>query len=410
MAKSRKDGKGQVLHKNEMYIRSKGLYCFSYRDILGNRKYVYAKDLGELRDKELEIERNKVDRLEAYAIAKADVNYVFDRYIATKSELRSTTMSNYMYTYDRYVRKGFGKKRIEEVRYSDVLNFYQALLEKGLAVSTVESVHSVLHPTFQMAVRDNVIRNNPTDHVMAEIKKKLTKRPVPKKALLIEQQRAFLNYLERPEYIRWKPFFTVMFGTGCRISELIGLRWIDVDFKGSMININHSVTYYPRSKKGYKSTFEVALPKTESGIRNIPMLDKVEEALNQEKANQKKYGYHCIAEVGGMSGFIFCNRFGNLHNPSTINREIKRITENYNAGEEVRAKREHREPVLIPKFSCHITRHTFCTRLCENETNVKVIQEVMGHKEIETTLGIYADVSEQKKKDVFKRLNGDNIF
>lgn len=410
MSKVRKDGKGRVLRKNESYIKKKDLYCFSYKNAFGKRKFIYAKDLGDLRDKESELERNRVDRLQAYAIAKADVNYVFDRYIATKSELRNTTKTNYVYTYNRYVRKGFGKKRIEEVRYSDVLTFYQALIQSGLSISTVESVHSVLHPTFQMAVRDNVIRNNPADYVMAEIKKKQKGRPEPRHALPLDQQRAFLNYLEKPEYIKWKPFFTVMFGTGCRIGEIIGLRWTDVDLEESIISINHSVTYYPRGDQGNKCTFEVGPPKTRAGNRIIPMLDKVKEALILEKENQDKYGYGSIVEVGGMSGFIFCNRFGNLYNPSIINRAIKRIVDRHNAEEEVRAKREHREPVLISRFSCHITRHTFCTRLCENETNLKVIQSVMGHDGIETTMDIYADVSEQKKKEEFKHLNDDSIF
>ena len=410
MRKVRKDGKGRVLHRGEMYIRSKSLYSFSYTDALGKRKYLYAKTLEELRDREKELQRDKVDRLETYVVAKADVNYVFDRYIATKSELRSTTMTNYVYTYDRYVRNGFGRKRIADVRYSDVLTFYQAILERGLSISTVESVHSVLHPTFQMAVRDHVLRSNPSDDVIAEIKKKQKGRPEPRHALSIEEQREFLNWLDRPEYSRWKPLFVVMFGTGCRVGEVIGLRWSDLDFKNGSISVNHSITYYPRSDKGYRCEFKVTLPKTEAGIRQIPMLEKVEEAFKLEKSNQKQGGYHSLVELDGMSGFIFCNRYGNLHNPAGLNREIKRIVDDHNAQEEVSAKRENRDPVMIPRFSCHITRHTFCTRLCENETNIKVIQSVMGHKDIQTTLDIYAEVSEKKKQDVFKNLNNDNIF
>ena len=44
--------------------------------------------------------------------------------------------------------------------------------------------------------------------------------------------------------------------------------------------------------------------------------------------------------------------------------------------------------------------NTFCTRLCENETNLKVIQTVMGHKDIQTTMDIYADCTEEKKQEV----------
>ncbi len=410
MKKVRKDGKGMVLHKGETYHRNRKLYSFSYTDALGKRQFLYAGTLFELREKEEQFQRDKLDRLDVYVLAKADINYVFDRFIATKTELRSTTKTNYVYTYNHFVRKGFGKKKIAEVRYSDVLMFYNGLLERGLKVNTVDSVHTVLHPTFQLAVRDNVIRTNPTDGVMAELKRKMKNPAEIRHALTIEEQRAFLDFLEAPEYERWKPLFTVMFGTGCRVGEIIGLRWSDINLKDETISINHNVTYYPRSDKGYRCEFEVTLPKTESGIRIIPMLDKVKEAFLLEKKNQKQYGYHSMVEIGGMKGFIFCNRFGNIHNPASINREIKRIVDDHNAQEEVKAKREGREPIMIPRFSCHITRHSFCTRLCENETNVKVIQSVMGHKDIQTTLDIYAEVSEQKKKEVFKDLNNDNIF
>jgi len=111
-----------------------------------------------------------------------------------------------------------------------------------------------------------------------------------------------------------------------------------------------------------------------------------------------------------MSGFIFCNRFGNLHNPAEIKRQIKRIVDDYNYREELKAVKEKRDPLIIPCFSCHITRHSFCTRFCENETNVKVIQSFMGHKDIQTTLDIYAEVSEQKKQDVFKKLNDNDVI
>ena len=340
MSKIRKDSKGRVLHKGEMYIKSKALYCYGYTDAFGKRKYFYDQDLIGLREKEEEFQRHKVNRLESYSFAKADVNYVFDRYIATKSELRSTTRSNYIYTYDRYIRKGFGRKRIADVKYYDVLSFYQALLNNGLKVSTVESVHTVLHPTFQLAVRDNVIGNNPTNEVMAEVKKKLKGRPEPRHALSVEEQRAFLTYIDKPEYIRWSPLFIVMFGTGCRVGEVIGLRWEDVDFESGMISINHNITYYPRTEKDNRCEYEVSLPKTKSGIRKIPMLERVRQALLTEKQNQEKFGYHCIAEIGGMKGFIFCNRFGTLRNPESINREIKRIVDAYNSAEEVRAARE----------------------------------------------------------------------
>ena len=405
----RRDNKGRVLRKGEFYKKCKHLYVFSYTDPLGKRRYVYSKDLMELRDKENQVLMNKLDRLDVYCMGKADVNFVFDRYIETKTELRGTTRSNYKYCYNRYVRNTFGKRKICDVRYSEVLLFYKSLLEQGLSIRTLDNVHNVLHPSFEMAVRDNIIRNNPSDGVLAELKKKC-KKSEKRHALTYDQQRAFLRYLNQDKYVRWKPLFTFLFGTGVRVGELIGLRWCDVDFNSREISINHSVSYYQKDDKYHKCGYEVKETKTEAGTRIIPMLDQVYEALLEEKENQENYGYHSIVEIGGMRDFIFCNRYGNVLNPSSINRVIKRIVDDYNAGEEISAKKQHREPLLIPRFSCHVIRHTFCTRLCENETNIKVIQSVMGHVDIQTTLDIYAEVSEQKKQDDFKKLNDNCVL
>lgn len=408
MAKARKDNKGRALRKGETQRKSDLMYIYTYTDpFTHKRKYVYSKDLVKLREKEKGLLKDQLDGLDVYAAGSSDLNFVFDRYISTKTELRSTTYSNYTYIYDHFVRETFGKKLVVDIKYSDVLHFYLYLLkEKGIQVNTLDTVHSVLHPTFQMAVRDNIIRINPSDGVMAQVKKKQGKNHGVRHALTLEQQRAFMNYIsENPVYCRWTPLFTVLLGTGCRIGEIIGLRWEDLDYEKRMININHSVTYYPRRSDTYKCEFRVSLPKTEAGIRNVPMMDEVYNAFKEEEVRQKEDGSCNTMEVDGMSGFIFANRFGSLYNPQSINRAIRRISENYNAEEILRAKQEKRPPIIIPHFSCHHLRHTFCTRFCENETNVKIIQAVMGHANIETTLDIYAEVTDVKKTEAIENLS-----
>lgn len=140
------------------------------------------------------------------------------------------------------------------------------------------------------------------------------------------------------------------------------------------------------------------------------MLDSVKDAFEMLYEEQKENGWSEV-EIDGMTGFVFCNRFGNVPNPQSVNRTIKRIVANYNADEEVNAKKERREPVIIHHFSAHHLRHTFCTRLCENETNLKVIQSVMGHKDIQTTMDIYAEATEEKKQESFEKLAATmNIF
>ena len=345
--------------------------------------------------------------MDLYTAEKTTLNMLFDRYIKGKTNLRETTRANYAYCYDHNVRNTFGKKRICDIKYSDVLFYYQSLLDDArLSISTIEGIHGLLHPAFEMAVRDDIIRRNPSDGVMAELKKKAGKNRGVRHALTVDQQQTFLNFIaDSQTFSHWYTLFVFLLGTGCRIGEAIGIRWKDVDFENRLISINHSVSYYTdRVTKKSKSVYKVFLPKTDSGIRTIPMLDEVYETLKMEYDAQRTNGFHEL-EVDGMSGFVFVNRFGCLYNGEAVNRAIRRIRESYNMQAIERAKADNSEPKLLPHFSAHHLRHTFATRMCENVSNLKVIQSVMGHASIETTMDVYAEATEDKKKDVFDQLD-----
>ena len=399
---SRKDNLGRTLQTGESQRASDGMYIYTYRDVYGNRRYTYSKDLMKLREKKQVLLRDIRDGINVYVSKDCTLNDAFDRYMKNKYQLRSTTRSNYEYMYDRYVRDSFGRLKVSDIKYSDVQRFYMELLnDREIQINTLDTIHVLLHPTFDMLVRDDLIRKNPSDRVMADIKKRSGKNKGVRHALTIEQQRAFLGFIESsPEFGHWSTMFRFLLGTGCRIGEAIGIRWKDINFREEYIDINHSIVYY-QDRQARVTKFIVTKPKTEKGNRLIPMLPEVRETLLAERERQRKEGF-CEVSLDGMSGFVFSNRFGGIYNLHNVNAAIARIRENYNAIELVRAQQENREPVILPHFSCHHLRHTFCSRLCETEMNVKVIQEIMGHASIETTLDIYAEVNYAKKKSSFE--------
>jgi len=90
----------------------------------------------------------------------------------------------------------------------------------------------------------------------------------------------------------------------------------------------------------------------------------------------------------------------------SVNHVIDRIVKEHNKQETALAEKECRDPLLLPHFSVHVLRHTFCTRFCENETNIKIIQEIMGHADITTTMDIYNEATKEKKKESFAGLEG----
>lgn len=421
MAEKRKDSRGRNLRDGEIQLPD-GRYKFQYMDSNDERKAVYSwrlvptdrtpagkRDGKSLREKEEEIENDRRDGIDGKKASKITLNGMFDLYMAGKTELKESTRSNYLYMYKKYVSGTLGKKNLSSIKYSSIKAFYTSLItEQGFKPNSMEIIHTILHPVFTLAVRDGYIRNNPTDGVMAEIKKSHNWEKPKRHALTVDQQTVFVEFLANSDmYGRWLPLFTFFLGTGCRVGEVIGLRWEDCDFVNNTISINHNLIY--RAFRGEDEAdhceMRITTPKTAAGCRTVPMLNEVRKALLTERQRQLREG-PCLDEIDGYTNFIFTNRYNRVHTPHTINRAIERIRLACNAWEAERAKKERRAAVVIPHFSVHNLRHTFCTRFCENETNIKVIQDIMGHADIGTTMNIYAEATEQKKKESFASLEG----
>ena len=152
-----------------------------------------------------------------------------------------------------------------------------------------------------------------------------------------------------------------------------------------------------------KGHLHISLPKSDAGIRTVPIVDAVLEGFKEE------YRY-CLAkgfsdfELEGYTDFIFTKANGTVYTCCRLDKVLRDIVDSYNKQETAIAEREGREPEYLPHFSCHILRHTFCTRLCEQDVNIKVIQTLMGHANIRITMDIYAEVSEEKKRSELERL------
>lgn len=401
---SRKDSKGYVLRTGETQ-RADGRYCFSYQDRRGKRHYRYAKTLVALRDIEKQVRKDMDDGLVPGNADKITVNDMYDKYMSQKYNLKPSTRNNYKYCYDHFVRPTFGKKLLNKIKYSDVKDFYNWLMfEQGLQPNTLDNIHTQLHPTFDLAVKDDLIRKNPTDGAMTEIKKNTSAFRRKRHALTAPQQKAFMNHLcNNYEFHGWEPIITVLLGTGMRIGECLAITWDDLDFEKRIIKVGKTLTYRPEPGNG--CVVHISTPKTEAGERTIPMIDDVYDAFIEEYQIQKVLGFG-NSEIDGFRDFVFSTSEGNAYTPESVNRAIKRVYEDYNKKEKQAAEKEGREPLLLPHFSAHNLRHTFCTRLCENESNLKVIQSVMGHSDIQTTMDIYAECTQEKKQEVFANLNG----
>lgn len=386
------------------YQRPNGTYAYRWSGSDKKRHYVYAKTLDELRMYEKQIQRDKEDGIRD-DMSNCTINEIFELWKQSKRGLRDRTRTNYLYFYDLFVRPIFGQKKITKVKRTDVRTFYNSLIEiRGIKISTLENIHTVLHQVFQLAVDDDIIRKNPSSMMIKEIKAAFGNDTEQKKALTRDEEFLFFSeVLKRPRFRKWFPLLYIMANTGMRVGEITGLRWCDVDLEKGFISVNHTLIYYDhRDDSG--CSYTIHRPKTEAGNRLIPILPSVKKAFLMQKDYLELTGLTNQDHIDGYDDFIFVNRYGHVHNQSTVNSAIHRMTRDINL-EILDKMAEGDEPVVVPHFTCHILRHTFCTRLMQMGVNVRIIQAIMGHQEYSTTMDIYVNVTGQMELDELSKFD-----
>jgi len=422
MAQIRKDKKNRNLRKGE-YQYPNGRYEYSFTDATGNKQKVYSWCLVEtdkppkgktcdkcLRLLEEEITEQLKEGVNVLKAKKIIMNDLFDKYVRHSKKRKEHTRASYCRLWDYHISPVFGKRKVNTISWQEVSNFYFSIVDdKKLSIGTLERINAVLQVVFRAAVqREKVIAVSPAAGVLTEVKQSRSDveeiQPTIRKALTDAEKEAFMAALRSKPYLKhWIPMFVVFLGTGLRVGELGGLTWNDIDFEKGVINVNHSLASIQDPETG-NYYYAMTTPKTKAGIREIPMLDDVRAALLEEKARQEKKG-GCKVEVDGFSGFVFMSRDRTLMNRNLANDCIYRIVKMYNEEEETAAKAEGREPFIIPRFSAHCLRHTFCVWLCEHTTNIKLIQQIMGHSDIRITMNIYNEITSDKQKEAFEKLN-----
>ena len=385
----RKDNKGRVLQKGESQ-RKDGLYVFQYKDIAGKRKSVYANNLSDLRKQEKQINRDLEDNINT-AGAEITLNEQFDKYISLKIQIANSTRQNYIDLWNGNLRENeLGNKRLCNIKKSDILRFYNSLLERGLKYSTIKAFNCMISPCLDLAVDDDVIRKNPCKGCLAEFRRDADERI----ALTVQEQEALLDFVRQSKvYSVYYPMIVFMIGTAVRCGEAIGLTWGDVDFQNREVSIDHQLIY---KKSGGNYGFYADSPKTESGVRVIPMTRNVYKALMDQRQNQMSRGWRTNVEIDGYSDFVFSTKNGNPIMPGALNNTLLNIVNRYNhtSGRQIE----------LPHISAHNLRHTGCTRMAEAGVDPKVLQYIMGHGRISVTMEVYNHVSPERNRNEMDKL------
>ena len=378
MAGKRKDRNGRVLKTGENQ-RKNGTYDYRYTDSYGKVRCIYAKTLEDLRKKEAAIQRDLADGID-YAAGEISVADLVDRYMSLKRDIGHNTKRAYGTVINRIKESEFGQMKVRNVKLSDAKRFYIDLHDTGSKRNTISIYHSVLRPTFEMAVDDDMIRKNPFKFKVSDI---IPDDAVKRTALTKQQQENYLRFIQENGQDNYYDDIVILMGTGLRVSELYGLTKKDVDFKKRLIFIDHQLC------RTAEKPYFVKSPKTSSGVRCIPMSDVVYMALKRVAANRQSPTVELL--VDGYSGFLFLDKAGMPKDAMHL--------ENYMRGMQKKMERIYGKS--FPRVTPHVLRHTFCTNMQRAGIDVKSLQYLMGHSNVSVTLDVYTHVDFHAVQEAF---------
>ncbi len=379
----RRDSKGRVLRNGESQ-RKDGRYMYKYLDNAGKSRYVYSwrlvntdaipkgvKDTIPLRDKEKQIQKDLEDSIDTFG-GDITVLELVKKYVSQKTGVKPSTETGYKFVTNLIAKEDFGYKKIDKIKLSDAKGWLIKLQADGRGYSTIHTVRGVVRPAFQMAVDDDLIRKNPFEFQLATV---VVNDSVTREALTRKQEKAFLEFVKNDKHFsRYYDGIYILFKTGLRISEFVGLTIHDIDLENGIINVNHQLQRTSNMK------YVIIDTKTSCGTRLIPMTDEVKECFSRIIQNRKKVKVEPI--IDGKIGFLYLDKNNKPMVALHWDKYFQHICEKYN--------RTYKKE--IPKVTPHVCRHTFCSNMAKSGMNPKTLQKIMGHADIGVTLNTYTHV------------------
>lgn len=399
MSGKRRDSKNRVLRNGESQRRD-GRYAFKYIDTTGKPQFVYSwklektdktpqgkRDDLSLREKEKQIMKAIDDEIVPRG-GEMTVLELVKKYLMQKTGVRHNTEANYNFVLNIIKKEDFGKKRIDKVKLSDAKCWLIKLQQDGRGYSSIHSIRGVVRPAFQMAVDDDLIRKNPFEFQLATV---VVNDSVTREAITRKQERAFLEFVVNDKHFcRYYEGIFILFKTGLRISEFVGLTLSDLDMQNRKISVNHQL----QRKRNMEYVIEDT--KTSCGTREIPMTDEVYECFQRIISSRKKPRVEPI--VGGKCGFLYLDKNDMPMVALHWEKYFQHICEKYNSIYRVQ----------MPKVTPHVYRHTFCSNMAKSGMNPKTLQYLMGHSDISVTLNTYTHIGYDDAKEELKRVvNGE---
>lgn len=368
----RANGEGTI-YKNE----AKGLWCgqLSVRDETTGklkRKVVYGKTQKIVREKLDKLKEQKssgINLVDKPQTIQEILTQAIDYQHAT-NELSDTSYRRKRETLKILERYYFvTSKTVDKVTPADITDFLIKITDYSNSV--ISKAYELLNFAFKQAVFKGYINYNPLDN------KQQFKRPQSKKqnkkvvAFTLAEQKDFISALLADERVKYKEQMLISLFTGARMGEINALTVSDINFSNNTINIVRTI-----SKDSNDRPIIGATTKTYAGLRTLHPTAEIMQIIRQRINN--------IAP----DALLFTDKNGRLITTNQVNMEFKRFCKAHNIGKGYDVNQ-------------HMLRHTFATRAIESGMPAPVLQKILGHTDIKTTINTYCDVfTEYEQKHI----------
>lgn len=343
------------------------------RKIKKKRGFKTEKE-AELALAEVMLEINRGTFVEPSKILYSDF---LDEWLKDKQiSVRTSTFKMYKALVKGHISPVLGQLKLSDITARHIQNLIRDLfIKEALSDENIQKVYTIIKDSLNSAIKFDLLAQN--------VCNKVDRPKAEKKEMLVWNLEETQQFLEAAKNDRSYLVFHLALTCGLRQSEILGLRWKNVDLNTGVIYIREQIERYTKNFKDVK---------TKASRRNISLLDETIEELKRQKEMIKNEKAMAGSEYEDYD-LVCPTSVGTPYLPSNLTKIFKRLIKE--AG--------------VKSIRFHDQRHTHASLMLIQNVNPKIVAERLGHSNTRITLDIYSHLLPNMQKDTAKQF-GDMLF